>query len=82
MMEIEINSRVMIFDSRRYIDDVKTPLAITMQPATVVCRYGKLVKKYSEDLVLGPYEDLVDVVFDHTPTRISRGHFTECAKLI
>ncbi len=79
LIVIEVFSRVKVFDYALYVDDRVTPLSYTMRWATVVCRYGKLKKVYlSGDLVLGPYEDCVDVIFDHRPERVSRGHFTHC----
>ncbi len=69
-------SRVMIFDASLFKDDVSTPLSHTMRPATVVCRYGKRQATYCDgDITLGPYPDLVDVVFDHRPETVSHGHF-------
>jgi hypothetical protein len=66
-------TRVMVFDSRRFVDDVKTPLSMTMRPATVVCWYGRRAHK-----VLGgyTYPSLIDIVFDGEET-VSRGHFTD-----
>lgn len=75
--EIFPGTRVMIFDPSLYIDDIKTPLTKTVKPATVVSRYGM------KCLVLGElctYTDLVDVVFDHRPNKISHGHFTNSIK--
>lgn len=67
-------SRVLVFDSGLYQDDVSTPLSITMKPATVVCRYGVSAEHTHG---LGNYPDLVDVKFDHKPMFVSRGHFTD-----
>ncbi len=76
-------SRVIVFDSRLYVDDRLTPLSTTMRPATVVRRYGKLeTKTTDEDLRLGNYPDLVDVVFDHRPFAVSNGHFTSGVKIL
>jgi hypothetical protein len=76
MEEILPGSRVLVFDSCLFKDDVKTPLSYTVRPATVVCRYGcygqsRLTRHYK-------YPDLVDVVFDHRPLTVSTGHFTNC----
>lgn len=57
--------RVLVFDPSLWIDDKKTPLNITIKPATVICHYG-LSKEYSS---------LVDVLFDHRNI-VSKGHFT------
>lgn len=65
--------RVLAWDSLLYKDDWTTPDC--MMPATVTCWYGQVVRKYSDDLVLGPYETLVDVVFDHRKEKVSHGHF-------
>lgn len=65
---------VTVFDRKLFIDDIKTPLNITMQKAIIVKRYG-IIKS-----VLGyRYEDLIDVVFLHDG-RLSKGHFTERAR--
>lgn len=67
----------MVFDPSLYEDDIKTPLSVTVRPATVVKWYGQLQKSYCDgELVLGPYDSLIDVVFDHRPERVSHGHFT------
>lgn len=31
--------KVSVFDPRLFVDDIKTPLSLTMQPATVLCLY-------------------------------------------
>jgi hypothetical protein len=68
--------RVLVFDPRLFKNDVDTPLSMTMRPATIIRRYGRLQKRYSEDLELGPYADVVDVVFDHRNEKPSESHFT------
>ncbi len=78
MKELFPNDRVLVFDSRLYKDDVSTPLSMTMKPATIVNRYGSLKKDYVSGS-LGPYPDLIDVVFDHRPEEVSKGHFTNFA---
>jgi len=65
-------SRVLVFDPRLFKDDKTTPFSITMKPATVVFRYGYVSQYWG-----WKYDDVVDVVFDHDPHRISRGHFTK-----
>ena len=68
--------RVMVFDARLFVDDVKTPLSMTMQPATVLRRYGfRSIPIPSCDLPSWIYEDVVDVKFDRDG-RESKGHFT------
>jgi len=63
--------RVLVFDYRLFKCDIETPLSHTMRPATVVCRYGRVDEWNGIQ-----YPDLVDVVFDHRPERVSCGHFT------
>ena|ERR1035437_205080 len=68
--------RVLVYDASLFKDDVSTPCLELERPATVVCWYGEVEKHYPiNDFTLGPYESLVDVVFDHRPNKISRGHF-------
>jgi len=69
---IQPGSRVMVFDWTLYVNDKRTPLSVTLKPATVVCRYG-----YTSPLnPRWKYPDVVDVEFDHRPG-ISKAHFTE-----
>lgn len=70
-------ARVRVFDYRLYQDDVSTPRSETMQPATVVARYGKR-SQYDTRWI---YSDLVDVEFDHR-TGISHGHFTDYVEVL
>lgn len=80
--------RVMVFDPSLYQDDVSTPLSKTLQPATVLCWYGKTCTPPAS-MMIGEnpwkyerkYESLIDVQFDHDG-RISRGHFTLGVKKI
>lgn len=67
--------RVLAYDSSLFKDDKSTPCLDLTRPATVVCWYGCPIRKYSDDLILGPYPNLVDVIFDHKPDRVSHGHF-------
>jgi hypothetical protein len=67
--EIKEGSRALVFDPRLYVDDVKTPFAKTMQPATILKRY-----MYRGD-------DVVDVQFDHDG-RVSHAHFLYAVKPI
>lgn len=78
MNHIIHGSRVKVFDHRRFIDDVTTPLNVTIRPATVVCRYGR------KDIITGheyTYDDLIDVIFDGE-FEISHAHFTHGVHLI
>lgn len=59
--------RCKVFDPRLFVDDKKTPLSKTMQPATVLKRYSYFSN--------GFWDDVVDVIFDHN-NRVSRAHFT------
>lgn len=61
-------TRVLVFDSRRYKDDRATPLHQTLCMATVERWYGKRSERF------GLYPSLLDVRFDHTPEKVSRGH--------
>lgn len=81
MSELFPGDRVMVFDSRLYVNDVITPLSMTMKPATIVSRYGSLKTSFI-GFSLGPYPDLIDVIFDHRPGCVSRGHFTDNKKAI
>lgn len=81
MNEIFPGTRVEVFDHSLFKDDVSTPLSFTRRPGIVVCRYGKR----SHPCLGTPgwvYPDLIDVLFDHRPNRISEGHFTEGAKIL
>lgn len=64
--------RVLVFDHLLWIDDKKTPLSVTLKPATVLCRYG-FRSEYRPEWI---YPDCVEVQFDHRE-RPSRGHFTD-----
>jgi hypothetical protein len=75
--ELMPGDRVLVFDPQLYVDDRKTPLSITMKPATVVRRYGRRSETYQ-----GVHPDLVDVLFDHRPERESRAHFTNGVRRI
>ncbi|MEK0337725.1 MAG: hypothetical protein QQN41_09870 [Nitrosopumilus sp.] len=66
--------RVLVFDSSKYINDEKTPMSVTMCPATIVCRYGEIN-------IHGKYPDLCDVKFDDREL-VSHGHFTNSIKKI
>lgn len=65
-------TRLLVFDSRLYVDDVKTPPSVTVKPATVIRWYGRYARS---PVTGGPYPSLVDVEFDHRPGEESRGHF-------
>ena len=72
--DIMPDDRVIVFDNRLFVNDTATPLSTTLQPATVIRRYG-----YKSQF--GTYSDVVDVRFDHDG-RESRAHFTEFVKPI
>ena len=80
--EIMHDARVIVFDSILYKDDISTPSKHTMRPATVVCRYGRKDAAITSDWPERIYDDLVDVIFDHRPERVSKGHFTYAVSLI
>lgn len=67
-------TRLLVFDSSLFKDDIQTPSSITMKPATVVCWYGYKSERF------GIYPNLVDVLFDHRPERISHGHFVQATE--
>jgi GTP1/Obg family GTP-binding protein len=87
MKQLPKNGRVKVFDRRLFRDDKKTPLKVTMRRATVIKRYSQVINHrlltYCDDYgnpafeeIHWVYEDLVDVVFDHRPNEVSKGHFT------
>jgi hypothetical protein len=82
MREIMPGDRVSVFDPQLYVDDKKTPLSVTVRPATVVRRYGKKVFYPSSMTKPWLYLDLVDVEFDHRLGDVSKGHFTSGVRLI
>lgn len=67
-------TRVKVFDSRIYKDDISTPLSVTIKSATVVRWYGRLQQRFSDGSTLGPYPSLIDVIFDGETTE-SKAHF-------
>lgn len=75
--EVYPGTRVMVFDPSLYVNDKKTPPSMTVRPATVIRRYGFRSQYYG-----WVYPDCVDVLFDHRPERISKGHFTDCVEVI
>ena len=81
-MTLMPGDRVMVFDPRLYIDDFKTPLSVTVKPATVIARYGKKINSNFTGNKDWIYPDLVDVQFDHRPNEVSKGHFTDGVKRI
>jgi len=64
--------RVIVFDHRLWEDDKSTPPEKTFKPATVVCHYGckSMMGHWN-------YPSLIDIRFDHRPSQVSRGHFTD-----
>lgn len=73
--------RVKVFDGRLFRNDRITPLSFTVRPATVVARYGTRTKGSMDDPPR-TYPDLIDVLFDHRPESVSKGHFTSGAKVL
>lgn len=74
--KIATGARLLVFDSRLFIDDVTTPLSMTMQPCTVTRG------NYSKRSSLGYVEhDLIDVRFDRDGKE-SRAHFAASAEEI
>jgi len=75
--------RVKVFDYTLFINDIKTPLSHTMRPAVVVCHYG-YVSEWLEKEVgreAAKYDDIIDVIFDHRPNKISKGHLVSHVEL-
>ena len=64
MADIKKGSRMLVFDHLLYENDRSTPLSVTMKPAAVVRIYTKRDGR-----------KVVDVIFDHRPTKVSCGHF-------
>ena len=77
-------TRVAVFDSSLFKDDISTPLSYTVRPATVTCWYGYvseyMEREYGREAAI--YPDMIDVIFDHRPERVSRGHFSDGVELI
>jgi len=76
--------RVECFDSRLYIDDIKTPLSTTVRKGTVIRRYG-YVSEYmlkEHGVEASRYPDMVDIIFDYRPEQVSKGHFTTGVKTL
>jgi len=76
-MEIMPGTQVKVFDSRIFKNDVDTPLSMTMRLATVIRRYGYICSVFG-----WIYPDVIDVIFDGEPGRISKAHFTECVQTL
>lgn len=68
-------TRVKVFDHRLFKDDRSTPLSVTMRPATVVRWYG--TPAYASSF--GPYENLIDIIFDGDEPAESRAHIVSPA---
>jgi hypothetical protein len=73
--EIFPTDRVIVFDGWLWSSQ-KKPANQCFLPATVVCRYGYKYKVPDNSGRIWTYEDCVDVIFDHRPERVSKGHFT------
>jgi hypothetical protein len=80
-------TKVLVFDRRLYVDDIVTPLSLTMKEATVLRWYGTRPSRssasstYPGKLPGPPYDSLIDVVFAYDSWE-SRGHFTYYTKII
>jgi hypothetical protein len=94
IMEYYPGTRVNVFDPRLFKDDITTPISMTVRSAIVVRWYGKLKKEYWTyyddhegwqerilDFTLGPYFNLVDVIFDYDGHE-SHGHFADWMEVI
>lgn len=69
-------TRVRVFDTRLYKDDVSTPPSTTMRAATVKRWYGYRSQHH------GVYENQIDIEFDHRPGEVSRGHFANGVEVL
>ena len=65
--DLKPSQRILVFDHTLFVDDVTTALSVTMKTAFIR-------RRYEESMVNG--RELIDVVFDHRPQQVSRGHFT------
>lgn len=68
--DFNVGTRIYVFDSRKFIDDVKTPLTVTMRPATII-RWRGIYDK----------SEMVDVIFDGE-TEISGRHIVSKNHLV
>ena len=68
-------TRVIVFDSRLFKDDLSTPISRTMQPATVIRWYGVRSSFGWAD------GNLIDIVFDRDGHE-SHGHFANHIEVI
>lgn len=75
MNKITIGSRIKVFDSRLFKNDIATPLSYTIRLATVVRRY------FYKSQVYDGYSDVIDVIFDYLPNQISKCHFVSGVKM-
>lgn len=66
-------TRVLVFDALIFKNDIDTPLSMTIKSATVIKWYGYRHPKH------GIYPNMVDIIFDHRPDRVSHGHFVDVA---
>ena len=65
--QLKKGTRLKVFDYTLFIDDVTTPLNVTMKPCTIF----KLRREANHGR-----RELIDVIFDRRPKQISYGHFT------
>lgn len=78
--DINIGDRIKVFDDRLFKDDVSTPLSETMRPCKVIRIYGSKTEAYP-DFPVRIYPEQIDVVFDHRPDNVSKGHLPPYAKI-
>ena len=87
MSDLYPDVRVMVYDAWAYGKECYYNGGGAFRPATVVKWYGQIKTDY-KDFTLGPYENLVDVLFDDLPEfyrpqeGISKGHFANFVKII
>lgn len=68
--KLKVGHKVWVFDHRLWVDDVKTPLSVTMQKATIVKIHHS---KHGAEVA--------DVVFDYREG-VSKSHFIDNTELI
>jgi hypothetical protein len=68
--DLKEGDRVIVFDAQLWHEPEASALD-AYKPATIVRRYSETSKHSGYH-----YPDLIDVVFDHRPEKVSKGHFT------
>lgn len=71
---LKVGDRVTVFDSSLWVYGT-LPAWKCNKLATIVRRYSATSEHSGYD-----YPDLIDVVFDHHPEKVSKGHFTDGVK--